>query len=270
MRIRSVIASLLLVVYVTSTPFAEAPPASAAAPASSVGQYPAIIEVSVDAIEIKSTLQNSQGVTWTDSFNFTEGLRASNYVNLTAGVAPSIFSVNSMERPTAITATLRALIKNNQARILANPKLATESNSQASFLVGGEIPVPVVSPQGVSIEWKTYGINLRVKPQVVDKDNKKISAMIDVSVSDLDYANSVKLQGYDVPALLNRSASSKVTVDDGGTVVIAGLKQTRKEKTEQRVPILGSIPLLGWFFRGTTEQDMETSMVVFVTFKVLK
>jgi pilus assembly protein CpaC len=137
-------------------------------------------------------------------------------------------------------------------------------------LVGGEIPVPVASPQGVSIEWKTYGIELQIRPQVVDKTNKQISATIQVSVSDLDYANSVKVQGYDIPALLNRKASSKVTVDDMGTVVIAGLKQTRKEKTEQRVPILGSIPVVGWFFRGTSEQDSETSMVLFVTFKVLK
>ena len=71
---------------------------------------------------------------------------------------------------------------------------------------------------------------------------KKISAKIQVSISDLDYATAVKVSGYDIPGLLNRTASSTVTVDDGGTIVIAGLKQAKKENTFQRVPLLSSIP----------------------------
>ncbi|MFC1485353.1 hypothetical protein ACFL5N_02760 [bacterium] len=233
-----------------------------------------MVEVSVDIIEVKQTKEENKGVSWNDVLRFEEGMKETNYLNLNEsdpkrGIAPSAFSIGSVERVEPLAAALRLMIKDNVARILANPKLATESGSQASFLVGGEIPVPVVSPQGVSIEWKTYGINLQIRPNVIGK-GKKVSAMIQVSVSDLDYANSVKLQGYDVPALLNRSANSKVTVSDGGTVVIAGLKQARKETTEQKVPILGSLPVIGWFFKSTTERDMETSMVVFVTFKVLE
>jgi pilus assembly protein CpaC len=236
-----------------------------------------MIEVSVDAVEVKESKQNTTGVTWSDSISLEESLKGPlatqfNFANPSPGrgIASNAFSIGTLERPTAITATIRALIKDNSAKVLANPKLATESGSQASFLVGGEIPVPVVSPQGTSIEWKTYGINLQIKPESIGSgDNKKISAMIQVSVSDLDYANSVKLSGYDVPALLNRSANSKVTVDDGGTAVIAGLKQTKKEKTEQRVPVLGSIPLVGWFFRGTSDITSDTSMVIFVTFKIV-
>ena len=235
-----------------------------------------MIEVSVDIIEIKQTNNDLKGVSWNETINFEEGLSDPTYFNfanatkdssLTRGVA-SNFSIGAIERFSPLAAALRLMITNNQARILANPKLATESGSQASFIVGGEIPVPVVSPQGTSIEWKTYGINLQVRPNVVDK-TQKVSATIQVSISDLDYANSVKLSGYDVPALLNRSANSKVTVSDGGTIVIAGLKQARKEKTSQRVPFLSKIPLFGWFFRSTSQTDADTSMVVFVTFKIV-
>ncbi|MFC1546754.1 hypothetical protein ACFL4O_03440 [bacterium] len=237
-----------------------------------------MIEISVDTIEIKQTKEDNLGVSWSDSFTFEEALKPPlaeqfNFANPSPGrgIAPSVFSIGKIERPTAIIATLRALLKDNKARLLANPKLATESGSQASFLVGGEIPVPVVSPQGTSIEWKTYGINLQVRPQTIKKGKgKQITSMIQVSVSDLDFANSVRISGYDIPALLNRSASSKVTVDDGGTIVIAGLKQTRKETTEQSVPILSSIPIAGWFFKGTAIRDTDTSMVIFVTFNILK
>ncbi|MCP4481811.1 MAG: type II and III secretion system protein [bacterium] len=235
----------------------------------------AMVEVSVDIIEIKQTNQDIHGVTWNESINFEEGLGNSAYFNFANATADdgqargtaSNFSIGSFERFSPLAAALRLMITNNKARILANPKLATEAGSQASFVVGGEIPVPVVSPQGTSIEWKTYGINLQIRPNVIAK--KKVSAMIQISVSDLDYANSVKLEGYDVPGLLNRSANSKVTVKDGGTVVIAGLKQARKEKTSQRVPFISKIPVIGWFFQGSSQTDSDTSMVVFVTFKII-
>src|SRR5574344_888120 len=191
-----------------------------------------MIEVSVDIIEISQTKANNFGVSWNDSLSFEEGLSQSSYFNFAnadadgssgsgsaRGNSSSFYKIGSIQRPDAIIAKLRMLIKDNSARLLSNPKLATESGSQASFLVGGEVPVPVASPQGTSIEWKTYGINLQIRPNLVEKD-KQITAMIQVSISDLDYANAVTLEGYSVPALLNRSANSKATVNDGGTIVI--------------------------------------------------
>ncbi|MDR0675970.1 MAG: type II and III secretion system protein [Elusimicrobiota bacterium] len=235
-----------------------------------------MIEVSVDIIEISQTKNNVRGISWNDSIQFEEGLRESSYFNFTSsgggdnttarGTSNAFFKIGSLQRPDAVIGKLRMLIKDNSARLLANPKLATESGSQASFLVGGEIPVPVASPQGVSIEWKTYGINLQIRPVLIEKENQ-ITAMIQASISDLDYANAVTLEGYSVPALLNRSANSKATVNDGGTIVIAGLKHSRKNLIETRVPLLGSIPIIGWFFRQKETTDTETSMVVFVTFK---
>jgi pilus assembly protein CpaC len=127
-----------------------------------------MIEVSVDIIEIKQNKNDTQGVTWNETLNFEEGLSSPTYFNFAntttkvpmpsdyanpRGVA-SNFTIGSFERFSPLAATLRLMITDNKARLLANPKLATESGSQASFVVGGEIPVPVVSPQGTSIEWK--------------------------------------------------------------------------------------------------------------------
>lgn len=235
-----------------------------------------MIEVSVDIIEINNTKSNYLGVSWNDSISIEEELGANSAFNFnnstdwssqsTRGTSSGFYKVGKLARPDAIIATLRMLIRDNTARLLSNPKLATESGSQASFLVGGEIPVPVASPQGTSIEWKTYGINLQIRPDLIEK-GKKISAMIQISISDLDYANAVTLEGYSVPALLNRSANSKATVNDGGTIVIAGLKHTKRNLIESRVPFFGSIPVIGWFFRQKETNDSEDSMVIFVTLK---
>jgi len=238
-----------------------------------------MIEVSVDIIEISSTKSNTLGISWNDSVSIEEGLTSNPFFNFNhstswssqseRGTASAFYKVGKFSRPDAFIATLRMLIRDNTARLLSNPKLATESGSQASFLVGGEIPVPVASPQGTSIEWKTYGINLQIRPDLIDK-GKNISAMIQISISDLDYANAVTLEGYSVPALLNRSANSKATVKDGGTIVIAGLKHTKRNLVESRVPVLGSIPLLGWFFRQKETSNSEDSMVIFVTLKKME
>jgi len=280
-RIHNLIVLLFFVLFIFSnTLFAAPEEEGGAVAATSVKQKSEpMIEVSVDIIEISNTKSNSLGVSWNDSVSIEEGLEASPFFNFNhstswssqseRGVSSAYYKIGKFSRPDAFIATLRMLIRDNTARLLSNPKLATESGSQASFLVGGEIPVPVASPQGTSIEWKTYGINLQIRPDLIEK-GKKISAMIQISISDLDYANAVTLEGYSVPALLNRSANSKATVKDGGTIVIAGLKHTKRNLVESRVPFFGSIPLLGVFFRQKETSDSEDSMVIFVTLKKME
>ncbi len=99
---------------------------------------------------------------------------------------------------------------------------------------------------------------------------KTIEAKINVTVSNPDAANGIQLNGITVPAIASRDAGSKVEVIDGDTVVLAGIKQSRRDKTVRRVPVLGSIPILGWFFRNTVEEVTQTSLVIFVTFRLLK
>ncbi len=225
-----------------------------------------LVEVSVDAIEVGGTMETELGLDWDNVFNFyeTEGESEAS----TGQYLRPIIELGEFMR-TPIGAKLKTLIKDNRAHVLANPKLVTESGSQAAFLVGGEIPIPVASSTGVSLEWKTYGVNLQIKPEITKR--KRIKALLNVSVSDLDYANAVTLQGYSVPAILQRSANTQLVLKDGGTVVIAGLRQTRRSTTKERVPVLGAIPVLGsLLFSYKQSRDIETSMIIFVTFRIVK
>jgi len=215
-----------------------------------------MIEVSVDVLEIKTSKSKELGFEWNNSITFTE-----------KEPLPPIFEVNDFDRKTALSASLKALITDNNAQILANPRVVTESGQDAAFLVGGEIPVPVASEQGVSLEWKQYGVNLRIKPEL-EKD--MIRATLGVSVKDLDYAGAVKIQGFDVPAVLSREANATVVIKDGDTIVIAGLKQSKKSTTEKKVPILGSIPFLNLIFSSNVNRVDDTSLVLFVTFNIVK
>ncbi len=181
---------------------------------------------------------------------------------------PTIFDAGTFTR-SALFAQLQALIGNNQARILANPDLLTKSGFEANFLVGGEIPYPTIGQGGVGgVEFKKYGVNLKILPQATVRQT--IEAQINVSVTNPDSAVAIVLNGTSVPGLSSREASSKVEVRDGETVVLAGIKQSSRTKVTTRVPILGSIPLLGLLFRSTNETVSQTSLVFFVTFRLIK
>jgi Flp pilus assembly secretin CpaC len=238
---------------------AQEAPAAATVPAPTApsGSKEPLIEVSVDSLEINETNTEKIGILWNESLLFQERS------------IPSIFRIGTMDRMTQIQGTLDLLIKNNQARILANPTLITKSGFEANFLVGGEIPYPTVGQGGVSgVEFKKYGVSLKILPQITQR--KTIDAQINVGVSNIDNANSIKLQGVTVPALSARETGTKVEVNDGETVVLSGIKQSRREKVTQRVPILGAIPLLGLLFRHKEEAIVQTSLVIFVTFRFVK
>jgi Flp pilus assembly secretin CpaC len=222
-----------------------------------------LIEVSVDSLEISENNANVLGILWGDSLNPT-----GNEINFLERSIPSLFNVGSLDRR-QIAGKLSALIRNNQVRILANPTLLTKSGFEASFLVGGEIPYPQVGQGGVTgVDYKKYGVNLKILPQLTP--HQTIDAQINVSVSNPDSSVAITIQGTNVPGLASREASTKVDVKDGETVVIAGIKQSRRQKVVTRVPILGYIPILGLLFRHKDEQTTQTSLVLFVTFRLLK
>jgi len=154
-------------------------------------------------------------------------------------------------------------------RVLANPTLLTKNGFEANFLVGGEIPYPQVGQGGVTgVDYKKYGVGLKILPQITPRGT--IDAQINVNVSNPDPSVAITIQGTSVPGLASRETSTKVEVRDGETVVLAGIKQSRRQKIVTRVPILGYIPILGLLFRHTDEQTTQTSLVLFVTFRLVK
>ena len=241
---------------------ADAPAAKAAA--APAGTRDPLIEVSVDSLEISENNSNILGILWGDSSNPT-----GNQINfIEATPVPSLFKVGTLNR-NAIAGRLDALISNNQVRVLANPTLLTKSGFEANFLVGGEIPYPQIGQGGVSgVDYKKYGTSLKILPQLTNHNT--IDAQINVSVSNPDASVAITINSTTVPGLASRETSTKVEVLDGETVVISGIKQSRRQKVITRVPVLGYIPVLGLLFRHKDEETTQTSLVLFVTFRLVK
>jgi pilus assembly protein CpaC len=166
--------------------------------------------------------------------------------------------------------TWKALEESGDLRTLANSTLMAKSGEKATFLSGGEIAVPIASgatttggATAVTIEWKEFGVKLSFTPVV--EENSSITLKVAPEVSALDYSNSLALSGYLVPTLISRKASTTVNLNAGEHLVIGGLKQTNKVNKVRRVPILGRIPLLGFFFTNTHTENVESDLLVVVS-----
>lgn len=167
-----------------------------------------------------------------------------------------------------IGAALSALSSNGLSQLLAQPTLLVRSGEQASFLAGGEIPVPVPQISGagsstLSIQYKEFGVRLSVTPYVLSKDN--IVLKIAPEVSELDYNNGVQLQGYVVPGLRRRSAETTVELGSGQSFVIAGLTYSNSTVSRDKTPLLGDIPVLGAFFKRQQSQKERQELIIVAT-----
>lgn len=255
------------------TPYSAATPTTPGKtplPPTTSGTKDPLIEVSVDTLEISENNMNKLGILWGSNVASQTGSPATlNAINFVEQSIPAIFDIGKLSRD-FIAGTLDLLLQKNQARILANPTLLTKSGFEASFAVGGEIPYPTVGQGGVGgVEFKKYGINLKILPQLTPRHT--IDAQINVGVSDIDTAHEILIppSTTPVPGLTNREAGSKVEVNDGETVVLAGIKSSNRSKTINKVPVLGYIPLLGLLFTHKNETITQTSIVIFVTFRLV-
>jgi pilus assembly protein CpaC len=150
------------------------------------------------------------------------------------------------------------------ATILAEPNLTALSGETASFLAGGEFPIPVSQAIGaVTIEYKQYGVGLAFTPVVLA--DGRISMRVRPEVSQLSDAGSVRLNGFTVPALTTRRAETTVELGSGQSFMIAGLLQNTANNSIDKAPFLGDIPILGALFRSTHFQKQETELVIIVT-----
>jgi pilus assembly protein CpaC len=151
------------------------------------------------------------------------------------------------------------------ATILAEPNLTALSGETASFLAGGEYPIPVSQGNNaITVEYKQYGVGLAFTPIVLA--DGRISMRVRPEVSQLDDANAVTLPGgARVPALITRRAETTVELGSGQSFMIAGLLQNTGNNSVDKTPVLGDLPILGALFRSTKFQRQETEMVVIVT-----
>lgn len=167
-----------------------------------------------------------------------------------------------------IGAILSALSTNGLSQLLAQPTLLVRSGEQASFLAGGEFPVPIPQSNGgtgntISIQYKEFGVRLSVTPYVLSENN--IVLKIAPEVSELDYNNGVQLQGYVVPGIRRRSTETTVELGSGQSFVIAGLNYTNSSVSKDKVPFLGDLPVLGAFFKRQQNQKERQELIIVAT-----
>lgn len=223
------------------------------------------------------------------SYGFTHGSTAS-YVNSGSGpsglkdyalsgagssittlIAPTLnlFLGNGALGPAGL---LRALNSVGAIRSLAEPNLIAMNGQQASFLAGGEFPVPVVQSGGdkiaVAVVWKEYGVRLNFKPTIIDEDHIRLE--LEPEVSTIDFANGVKLDGFLIPALKTRRAKTGVELRDGQSFALAGLLDNNEMQSFSKVPLVGDIPIIGHLFRSKQFQKNETELMFIVTAQMVK
>jgi pilus assembly protein CpaC len=167
-------------------------------------------------------------------------------------------------------ATIQALENNGVLQVLAEPNVLTYNGKQGSFLAGGQFPYPVV--QGVSggagagavtIQFKEFGVRLDFIPTITPRGT--IRLQVAPEVSSLDFANGVTISGFTVPAINTRKVQTEVELSEGQSFAIGGLLDQRDNKTMQKIPFLGDVPVLGKFFQSISKTRTDTELIVIVT-----
>jgi pilus assembly protein CpaC len=166
---------------------------------------------------------------------------------------------------------IKALQTKGLFQTLAEPNLVAESGKEASFLAGGEFPVPIAQPSGngafaITVQYKEFGIRLNFTP-VVNGD--RVHLKVRPEVSTLDFANAVTLSGFRIPALSTRRAETELELMDQQTFAIAGLLDNTVTNTMQKIPGIGDIPILGELFKSRSNRKDKTELVVMITPEIL-
>ncbi|CAG9235607.1 type II and III secretion system protein family protein [Burkholderia gladioli] len=236
-----------------------------------------VVQVDVRVVEFSRSAIKQAGLNLFKSNNgFSFGsfapssLQSSSY-NPSAGltvtaVSPITSAFNLVVGSTSrgIAGNLSVLEQNNLARILAQPTLVALSGQSASFLAGGEIPVPVPQSLGtISIEYKPYGIGLTVTPTVLGPN--RIALKVAPEASQLDFLNAITINSITVPALTTRRADTTVELGDGESYVIGGLVDRETTSNVSKVPFLGDLPIIGAFFKSLNYQQNDKELVFVVT-----
>jgi pilus assembly protein CpaC len=181
----------------------------------------------------------------------------------------SLLNISVFRPDINMAAMIQALQANNVLQILAEPNLLTESGKQASFLAGGEFPYPVV--QGavaggvapITIQFREYGVRLSFTPTLTPEG--LIHLNVKPEVSSLDFNNSVTINGTTIPALSTRKAESDMELRDGQTFAIAGLMDNQVIEQFDKIPGIGSIPVLGKLFQSRTLNKSKDELLIVVT-----
>jgi pilus assembly protein CpaC len=208
------------------------------------GRSPGSINVSPTAIDPKTAP--------TTSYTFSQGAQRTSL-----GLAGHLLGLD-------LLAAIDLGETTGQVTTLANPNLTALSGETATFLAGGEVPIPISQGLGaVSVEYKQYGVSLAYTPTVLS--DGRISLRVRPEVSQLDYSNAVTLGGTRVPGITSRRAETTLELGSGQSMMIGGLLQNSHNNTIDKTPFLGDLPIIGSLFRSNGFQRNETELVIIIT-----
>ncbi len=185
-----------------------------------------------------------------------------------AGLLGKALNIAPFFRTARLVPTLNLVLQSGHARVLSEPNLVTTPGNLATFLVGGQIPYVYSTGIGqTSVDWKNYGVQLNVTPQLLP--NGSIESDINPVVSNLDYQDAVQLNGFYIPALKTSQLKTDIITKPGDSIIMGGLLNRVSQRTVSKIPILSSIPILGKLFQSTNYQNSETDVVFVLTPEII-
>ncbi len=228
-----------------------------------------VVQIDVKIVEFSKTVLKEIG------FDFNAAI---NHGNFSFGIGSNLASQGGLSTTSAavglltkythngfsLTNNLRLIEGNGLARVLAEPSLTALSGQSASFLAGGELPIPESGGLGTTnIVYKPFGIGLTVSPTILAKD--RIALKVAPEASDIDYTNAIVSDGFSIPAITTRRADTTVELGDGESFVIGGLVSRTTTSNVNKIPLLGDLPIIGSFFRNLSYNQADKELVIIVT-----
>ena len=223
-------------------------------------------QVQVDVRVIEASHQAIRDLGFNiDVQGLNSGIVFSSGSALPGGNAQTTLGVDGKFGAWQVDANIQALEQKGAIRELARPNLIAMSGQEADFLAGGQFPVPIPNGQlgATTIQFEEFGVKLKVTPVV--ESNGEIQLKIAPEVSELDPKDGISVQGFQVPAISMRKASTQVELRDGESFAIAGLFQRNYSNTINQIPGASNVPILGALFRSSDWQRNETELVIIVT-----
>ncbi|GLT19107.1 secretin [Vibrio zhanjiangensis] len=219
---------------------------------------PTQVNIRVRIAEVSRNVSNKLGIKWGSVMG--EGSSAENMIGSFMYNKPS--GASSWTKPD-FSALVDALASTGDMSILAEPNLSAISGEEASFLVGGEVPIPLIQGDTARVEYRPFGVNLNFKPIVLGPD--RISLKVEPEVSSVSVENQAVFNGSVLPSFTSRRASTTIELASGQSFALGGLLQSSEIEQLQKVPGIGDIPVLGALFRSNQYLRRETELIIIAT-----
>lgn len=229
-----------------------------------------VVQIDVKIVEFSKSVLKEAGFDFLftrTNGNFSFGMAS----NLSASLPSSTPASAAFQLVTGLTrgstrlaTSLQLIESNGLARVLAQPSLTALSGQSASFLAGGELPIPQSGGLGTTtIQYKPFGVGLTVTPTVLASN--RIALKVAPEASDIDYMNALIVNSISIPAITTRRAETTLELGDGESFVIGGLVSRTTKSNIAKVPFLGDLPIIGTFFRNMRYTQDEKELVIVVT-----